>query len=206
MAGDAKGFGKLKPLHQVLIVAGLCGGVLGAFWYWFLAPMQQDIAARGTQLADLQVRIDKGLMRKAVLEQFKKEAKALEVQLEELKRVLPRDKETDEVLRAVESSARSSGLRIQSILPRSIVDHEVYTEWPIQMQVLGTYHDIGGFLDRIRKLPRIVNIGGLKIAARGSEGDFLANVGATYTATTFVYREEAANEAAAAAAERARKK
>jgi type IV pilus assembly protein PilO len=195
MAGEKKGFSSLKPLHQVLVVAGLCGAMLGAFWYWLLSPMQTDIDTRTSQLAERQVKIDKGLMRKAVLEQFKKEARALEVQLEEMKRVLPRDKETDEVLRQVESSARISGLRIQSIVPRAVVEHEVYTEWPIQMQVAGTYHDIGAFLDRIRKLPRIVNIGGLKIASRGTEGDFLANVGATYTATTFVYREEAANEA-----------
>jgi type IV pilus assembly protein PilO len=204
MAGDAKSFGKLKPLHQILVVLSLCGVMLGAFWYWVLAPMQQEIDAQTAKLADFQVKIDKGLMRKAVLEQFKKEARALEVQLEELKRVLPRDKETDEVLRQVESSARTSGLRIQSIIPRAIVDHEVYTEWPIQMQVAGTYHDVGTFLDRIRKLPRIVNISGLKIAARGSEGEFGANVGATYTATTFVYREDAANEAAAAEKEKAK--
>jgi type IV pilus assembly protein PilO len=198
MAGEPKGFGKLKPIHQVLVVGVLCGGLLGAGWYWMLSPLQQDIDAQTAKLADLQVKIDKGLMRKAVLEQFKKEAKALEVQLEEMKRVLPRDKETDEILRAVESSAKSSGLRIQSIIPKTVVDHEVYTEWPIQMQVAGTYHDIGSFLDKIRKMPRIVNVGGLKIVGRGSDGEFGSNVAATYTATTFVYREEAANEAAAA--------
>jgi Tfp pilus assembly protein PilO len=57
---------------------------------------------------------------------------------------------------------------------------------------VGTYHNIGAFLDKIRKLPRIVNIAGLKISSRAADGEaaFTASVGATYTATTFVYREE----------------
>jgi type IV pilus assembly protein PilO len=191
MAGEGKGFNKLKPLHQVLVVTILCGALLGAVWYYVLTPMQEEITGQETQLADLQAKINKGLMRKAVLEEFKKESKALEVRLEELKQVLPLDKETDEVLRQVQASAQSSGLKIQSIVPKPLIDHEVYTEWPLTMEVGGTYHDLGTFLDKIRKLPRIVNIGALKIAVRGaSETSLSANVSVTYTATTFVYREE----------------
>jgi type IV pilus assembly protein PilO len=73
-----------------------------------------------------------------------------------------------------------------------LIDHEVYTEWPIDMEVVGTYHNMGSFLDKIRQLPRIVNITNLRLATRASEGElaFSASVGATYTATTFVYKEE----------------
>jgi type IV pilus assembly protein PilO len=73
----------------------------------------------------------------------------------------------------------------------------VYTEWPIDMEVVGTYHNIGQFLDKIRNLPRIVNVGGMKIQSRASQGSdaFTSSVGATYVATTFVYREEIANAA-----------
>jgi Tfp pilus assembly protein PilO len=65
------------------------------------------------------------------------------------------------------------------------------------MEVIGTYHAIGAFLDRIRQLPRIVNIGNLKIQSRASEGEsaYNSSVGATFTATTFVYREEIVQQA-----------
>jgi hypothetical protein len=51
---------------------------------------------------------------------------------------------------------------------------------------------MGAFLDKIRQLPRIVNIGNLKVHVRASEGEAAAtgSVGATYTATTFVYHKE----------------
>jgi len=113
------------------------------------------------------------------------------VKLDELKKILPLEKETDQILRQVQQSASTSALRILRVGPRPLIDHEVYTEWPIDMEVVGTYHNMGGYLDKIRQLPRIVNISNLNLSSRATEGDlaFSSSVGATYTATTFVYKE-----------------
>jgi Tfp pilus assembly protein PilO len=59
------------------------------------------------------------------------------------------------------------------------------------MQVLGDYHSLGAFLQKIRELPRSVNVGKLKVEGRGgiAEDGTANSIGATYEATTFVYRE-----------------
>ena len=60
------------------------------------------------------------------------------------------------------------------------------------MQVLGNYHSLGAFLQKIRELPRIVNVGKLKVEGRSgstAEDGTANSIGATYEATTFVYRE-----------------
>jgi Tfp pilus assembly protein PilO len=64
------------------------------------------------------------------------------------------------------------------------------------MEIVGTFHNLGRYLDKIRLLPRIVNISNMKIQSRATDGlgGTQATVGATYTATTFVYKEEAAGE------------
>jgi Tfp pilus assembly protein PilO len=192
MAVDFKDFQKLKWYYQLTIVVVVCGGLLGLVWYQFLAPMQEGIVAQQKVSDDLTVQIAKSLAQQRVFQQFKKEAAELEMKLETLKSVLPLERETDQVLRQVQQSASTSGLRILRIGPRPLIDHEVYTEWPIDMEVIGTYHNMGAFLDKIRQLPRIVNIGTLRISSRASEGElsFSSSVGATYTATTFVYKEE----------------
>src|SRR5881397_4152611 len=102
-----------------------------------------------------------------------------------LKSVLPLEKETDQIFRAVQQQATTSALRIIRVAPRPTIDHEVYTEWPIDMEVVGTYHNVGSFLDKIRQLPRIVNINGLKVQSRAPEGEaaLTSSVGATYIAT-----------------------
>jgi len=200
MALDYKSFQKFKWYYQVLITAIVCGGLLALVWYQFLSPMQTDVTSREAQLEELQRTIAKSIQQQKILAQLKKESLELLGRLDSLKSVLPLEKETARVLISVQESARNSALRINRFAFRPTIDHEVYTEWPIDMEVVGTYHNIGAFLDKIRTLPRIVNISALKIQGRGATGDgvFTPSVGATYTATTFVYREEPAIEAPAA--------
>ena len=192
MAVDFKDFQKLKWYFQVAIVAGVCGALVGGLWYGLLANMQTDIAAKDKTLTDLQAQIAKSVQQQRVFAQFKKEAGTLQGQLDSLKSILPLERETDQILRQVQSSANNSALRILRVGPRPLIDHDVYTEWPIDMEVIGTYHNMGAFLDKIRQLPRIVNIGTIRISSRAAAGDlaFSQSVGATFTATTFVYKEE----------------
>jgi type IV pilus assembly protein PilO len=192
MALDFKDIAKLKWYYQVLLVAGVCGGLLAIFWYQYLTPMNDDIQARMKILTDLQTVIAKSLQQQKELAQLKKDAEALQAKLDMLKTVLPLEKETDQIFRSVQQQATTSALRIVRVAPRPLIDREVYTEWPIDMQVTGTYHNVGTFLDRIRQLPRIVNITGLRMNVRNAEGEqaFTTSVDATYVATTFVYKEE----------------
>jgi type IV pilus assembly protein PilO len=192
MAIDFKDMAKLKWYYQVLLVAGVCGALLAGFWYQYLTPINDDIQSRMKTLSDLQAVIAKSMQQQKQLAQIKKEAQELQAKLDMLKTVLPLEKETDQIFRSVQQQATTSALRILRVAPRPLIDHEVYTEWPIDMEVTGTYHNVGMFLDRIRQLPRIVNISGLRINVRNPEGDqaFTNSIGATYVATTFVYKEE----------------
>src|SRR5262249_3338526 len=106
--------------------------------------------------------------------------------------VLPQEKETDQIFRSVQQQATTSALRILRVAPRPTIDHEVYTEWPIDMQLTGTFHNVGMFLDKIRQLPRIVTLTGLRMNVRKPEGElaFTTSIEAAYVATTFVYKEE----------------
>ena len=192
MAFELKDVAKLKWYYQVLIVAGVCGGLLAGFWYQYLTPINDDIQNRTKTLTDLQAVIAKSLQQQKELAKIKKEAQELQAKLDMLKTVLPLEKETDQIFRSVQQQATTSALRILRVAPRPLIDHEVYTEWPIDMEVTGTFHNVGMFLDKIRQLPRIVNITSLRMNVRNAEGDqaFTSSVGAIYVATTFVYKEE----------------
>jgi type IV pilus assembly protein PilO len=189
---DFKSFQKLTWYYQILIVAVVCGALLAGFWFQYLSPIADDIQKKNAENGAVQMQLARTMGEAAVFEKFKKETEELQVQLNEMKKILPTDKETDQLLRQVQQSASTSSLRIMRVSPRPIIDHEVYTEWPIEMEVIGTYHNMGAYLDRIRQLPRIVNISNVKVHSRPSEGDaaYAASVGATYTATTFVYRDQ----------------
>ena len=192
MAVEFKDLAKLKWYYQVLIVAAVCGGLLGLFWYEVLSGMQADVDAKKVRADELQRVVAKSEAQSRELERIKKDALELQAKLDMLKAVLPLDKETDQIFRAVQLQAAASGLSVSRVSPKATIDHEVYTEYPIDLDVTGTYHNVGAFLDRIRQMPRIVNINALRLSSRASEGEAASrtSVGATYTATTFVYKDE----------------
>jgi len=108
MAGlDIKGFSKLKWYYQVAIVGGVCGLLLGGVWYQFLSPMQEEITVKQSQFIDLQQQVAKSLQQKKIYEQMKADSVELSAKLEELKKVLPLDKETDQIIKAIQLDQRA---------------------------------------------------------------------------------------------------
>ena len=61
------------------------------------------------------------------------------------------------------------------------------------MQIVARYHDLGIFLDRVSKYSRIINVDALRINAVRNEPN--KTIRATFTATTFVYDDNGAEEA-----------
>src|ERR1051326_4467572 len=169
MAVEFKDLAKLKWYYQVLLVAAICGALLAGFWYVYLTPIQTDIQSKTARVDELKKVVAKSEAQDKQLAKIKQDAIDLQAKLEMLKAVLPLEKETDQIFRAVQLQAAASGLRVQRVAPRATVDHEAYTEYPIDLEVIGTYHNVGNFLDRIRLLPRIVNISGLRLQSRASE-------------------------------------
>jgi Tfp pilus assembly protein PilO len=79
-------------------------------------------------------------------------------------------------------------MEIVTVVPQATLEREVYSEWPWSFEVRSTYHNMGLFLDRIRTIPRIVNVSGVVMRSQGD--GVTTTVTANFTATTFVYREE----------------
>jgi type IV pilus assembly protein PilO len=187
-----KGLSNLSSVKQVLLVAVVCGALLAGFWYQFLSPIQTDIQNKTAKVNELKAVVAKSEAQEKELQKIKLEAMELQAKLDMLKLALPLEKETDQIFRAVQLQAGVAGLKVSRVAPKATIDHEVYTEYPIDLEVTGTYHNVGMFLDKIRQLPRIVNVGGLRLSSKASEGDlaFTSSVNAVYTATTFVYKDE----------------
>jgi len=192
MALDMKGFTRQKWYIQVVIVGGVCGLLLAGFWYQFLSPMQDDITAKQKQVNDLQLQVAKSLQQEKMYEQMKADVIQLGEKLDELKKILPLDKETDQIIKAIQSEASATGVKLERIGVRPVIEHDVYTEWPWDMEAIGTYNNVAAFFDKIRQLPRIVNIANMRLSSRASDGEraLTESIGATYTATTFIYHEE----------------
>jgi type IV pilus assembly protein PilO len=182
-------FTKLPLAGQLgvsLLVAGLIGGV---FWYFVWNPMVQDEAAKQKRLQVL--RDENRVLESAAanLPGLQRKVADLEAKLETLKRILPPQKETPDLMRKVQYLAAQSNLTIKKFNPSATVNKEFYQEWPINVDVIGTYHNLGVFFDRVGRLSRLVNVGGVKIKAQTKQS--VSNtIAASCVATTFVYLDQ----------------
>ena len=124
----------------------------------------------------------------------------LEAQLEELRVVLPEEQDVADLLRRVQAMATQSNLTIRGFTPQSVVSRDLYAEWPIGLQLEGTYHDLGNFLERISQFPRIINVTTFQIDAIPASNS-AATITVDCTATTFVLIEPDTPAAVGAAAD-----
>ena len=91
----------------------------------------------------------------------------LEARLENLRAVLPEEKDAADLLRRMQTVATQSNLVIKSFRPAPVVTKQLHAEWPINLELEGTYHNLAIFFDRVGKFTRIVNISGLDVKGQG---------------------------------------
>ncbi len=75
-------------------------------------------------------------------------------------------------MRRLQTLATQSNLTIRGFKPAPIVQKPTHAEWPIQLELDGTYHNLGLFFDRVSKFPRIINV-----ADRAHQGEGQAAAG-----------------------------
>ena len=178
----------------VLAIAGA-----GGFYYYYERPAREELASRESQLLALQRDIATGLTTAKKLPEFRAQVEDLEARLAGLKAVLPEDKDAADLLRRMQTVATQSNLTIKAFKPAPTVTKQMHAEWPIELELDGTYHNLAVFFDRVGKFTRIVNVSGLNIRGKDRSADPSSTISATCVATTFVLLDKPAPGAEPAA-------
>jgi len=163
----------------------LAAGGVGAFVYYYEMPVRADFASREAQLEALKKDISMGVNTARKLPEFKRQVADLEVRLANLKAVLPEEKDAADLLRRMQTVATQSNLTIKSFKPAPTVTKQLHAEWPINLELEGTYHNLALFFDRVSKFTRIVNISSLDVKGK-DRSDSNTTISASCVATTFV--------------------
>jgi type IV pilus assembly protein PilO len=184
---------KLPWWGQIGAFVLVCGGAVYGFYQFYVSEMQADISMRETRLTSMRADIARGVATARRLPEFESQVAQLEQRLENLRQVLPEERDVADILRRIQGLATQSNLAIQSFKPLPVVPQAMYQEVPYRLTAEGTYHNLGFFFDRISKFPRIINVSEISIKA-GRPGDPNATILAECTATTFVLQESGAKK------------
>jgi type IV pilus assembly protein PilO len=179
---------KLPWYAQIGAFVVVSGLAVGGFWNFYVKEMSADIEARQTRLTALRQDIAKGVATARRLPEFQAQVSDLERTLENLRAVLPEEKDVADILRRVVDLARQSNLTVQRFTPQDPKQQALYAELPYKLQAEGTYHNLGYFFDRVSKFQRVINVGEIQLKAKQAP-DSAATIVVDCIATTFVLQE-----------------
>lgn len=188
----AKSLHDLSPKAQLTVFALLSMLAVGGAWQVLLGPAETDIANARARLSTLEGEVNKAQMVALKLPAAQREVKALELALRQTEAVIPEEKDPQDVLRNLHELASDSLLDIASFKPKPIVAKAQYTEWPIELGLEGSYHDLGRFFDRIAAMSRLMGISDLQIRTK-TKPNGRGSVVASCVATTFVFQKDMAD-------------
>ena len=178
------------PRPQKLIFGAMVLVIVGALGYFFLISGSR--AERDALLEENDVRRAEVLKAKADeanLRPFRALAEALRKRLDTAKERLPSEREIPQVYRQVSDLATQSGLGVSLFQPKPAEDRDVLSEVPIVVTAESTYHQLGAFLERVGKMPRIVSLGDFRLVGIDRP---TGTVRAEMTLATYTFRPEGA--------------
>lgn len=175
-----------KKWYYALGYGLIIGAVLaGAVHYAWFRPLNAEIKGKRAQLEGLQQEIQKGRAAERKLAQFREEVRRLEVELAKLLQVLPSKRNTEELIKRIETLTRQGDFTLRKFTPQDFIPKEFYAEWPIDIALDGTYHNLALFFDRMSRFSRIINVEALNIKELKDTPQ--KSISATFVAKTFIY-------------------
>ncbi|WP_172858873.1 type 4a pilus biogenesis protein PilO [Vibrio cholerae] len=144
-------------LPQLLVILLIMLLIQGAGYWFYLMPKQDEIALlkqeEETVKATLRIKANKV----AVLPQIQAQSDELKERYDFLLRQLPVQKELASMLASVNQLGLDSSLTFTRIDWGERESQEFLYRLPLNIELTGSYHDIGDFSQAIAKLPRIIN-------------------------------------------------
>lgn len=171
------------------LVGGFCVVIIGAFYWYYWAPTSQEASLMQADITRIQMENQRTREVADQLPQLEAEVQGLENNLETLSNILPEEQETDGLLRRLQSAAADTNLELVRTDYQTEILHDFYAEVPIQLELMGTFHDLARFFDRVSKFGRIVTVADVSISAVTDGGPH--TIQANCTASTFFFLPEA---------------
>jgi len=172
-------------LAAVLFVVCLAGG------FWFdIRNLQAELSRWQAEETTLRTEFEQKAVLAANLEEYKAQTVEMENAFSELLRQLPSRTEVPDLVDDITETGLGASLNFARIELDSEAELEFYIEQPIQVEVLGSYHDFGTFVSGVASLPRIVTLHDFQITAPDNRSALSMNI----TAKTYRYRTEEEEE------------
>lgn len=186
---DANNLGSWPVPVKVIAAVLLLIAVLALGYNFHLKDLQAQLDQQRSQEETLKQQFSTKAAQAASLEAHQQQMVEMEQSFGALLRQLPSDTEVPGLLEDITRTGLGSGLEFEEIKLLPEVTQQFYIELPIQIRVVGTYHDLATFVSGAASLPRIVTLHDFEIKPQSGEaGDAKLSMG--ILAKTYRYNDK----------------
>lgn len=201
---DLRDFGNAGswPTGAKLAFCGVIAALILLVVWWFSIRGKRE-ELQGLERTEISKRAEFSAKqgRAANLEPLKIQLAQMEDMLQQMMRQLPGKTEMPDLIVDVSQTALASGITNELFQPGPETPKEFYAEKPINLRMVGTYHQFGSFVSGVASLPRVVILTMHNISLKPTQksGKIDANGSLTLEGTVRTYRYLDADETAAQA-------
>jgi type IV pilus assembly protein PilO len=152
---------KLKALawyYQLGIMVLIAAMIYGGVYYFVTSETRVQIATLTDQITQLQSKNQAAQIATQRINEFRSLFASKQAEYDELKVLLPEEREITNVLQGLQDTARDSRLIIMRFSPRDDAQQDFIMAKPIEIEVDSNFTNLRDFFDKMAKLQRIVSI------------------------------------------------
>jgi type IV pilus assembly protein PilO len=159
-------FEKIVNLKWYLQFALLCvvaSVVYLAVWYFVTSGTREEVAQLQDQVAQLRSKNEAARVATQRINEFRALFASKNAEYDELKVLLPEQREITNVLSGLQDTANGSRLIVMRFTPREDTTQDQISAKPVEVEVDANFTNLRSFFDAMAKLPRIVSITDFKL-------------------------------------------
>jgi len=157
---------KIKNLtwhYQLMLLVGVAALIYSGVWYFVTSETRAEVAALNDQISQLTAKNEAARVATARINEFRALYASKAEEYEELKVLLPEQREITNVLQGLQDTANSSRMMVMRFAPRDDTMQDSIMAKPVEIEVDSNFNNLRSFFDSMAKLPRIVSITDFKI-------------------------------------------
>jgi type IV pilus assembly protein PilO len=151
-------FKNLQWHFQLMVLVGVAGLLYFCVYYFYTSATHAETATVLEEVSVLQQKNTAAQLATQRINEFRAQYASKMVEYEELKVLLPEQREITNVLQGLQDTANDKRLIVMRFSPRDDTQKDLIMAKPVEVEVDSNFNNLRSFFDAMAKLPRIVSI------------------------------------------------
>ncbi|HNY10831.1 MAG TPA: type 4a pilus biogenesis protein PilO [Candidatus Wallbacteria bacterium] len=179
-----------KVMIFVLFVI-IAASMIGVWYFVNYKEYEMQVEDKNATIESLQKAIDNVGRVEEDLKRKNAELAEIKEEFEKLKKKIQIKVDVPKMLKETEQAALDTKVKFNEIKIENLVPYEGYSEIPIELQIVGTYHDLGKYLRKLEHMKLFnVNAGTLQLQPFiGREGSNKVEINMSLNVKSFVLND-----------------